>query len=123
MTEFELYSLSYEAVQIIQAEEGTFFTLLFGYLLAAHYLGEKISKIQLIILNCMYLATVFGLVFNMWIAWGDTYRWLRAAETGAIPELIVVGFQPHIIGAITIYIALVMASLYFMVTVRKPKTE
>ena len=118
MTEYELTSLGYEAGQLIQAEEGTFFTVLFGYLLAAHFLGDKVSSRQLLIFNGMYLATILGLVFNMWIQWNEMYKWLQLTHKEPVGTA-----QLHIGGAVLIYVSLVLASVYFMWTVRHPKTE
>ena len=116
MTEYEIISLGYTAGQMIQAEEGTFFTVLFGYLLAAHFLGDKLSVRQLLIFNGMYLATILGLVFNMWIQWNETYKWIEMAQDAHTAIA-----QPHIVGAMLIYVSLVLASLYFMWTVRHSK--
>ena len=118
MTEYEITSLGYVASQVLQAEEGTFFTVLFGYLLAAHFLGDKISNRQLLIFNGMYLATILGLVFNMWLQWNEIYKWVQLAQDAPIGAT-----QPHIIGAMLVYVSLVLGSLYFMWTVRYPKTE
>jgi hypothetical protein len=101
---------------VIQAEEGTFFTVLFGYLLAAHFLGDKLSVKQLLIFNGMYLATILGLVFNMWGGWNDMYKWFAMARDAPTATV-----QPHIVGAMLIYVSLVLASLYFMWTVRHSK--
>ena len=118
MTEYELMSLGYTAGQMIQAEEATFFTVLFGYLLAAHFLGDKVSVRHLLIFNGMYLATIFGLVFNMWIQWNEMYRWAELAQGESVGVA-----QPHIVGAMLIYVGLVLASLYFMWSVRHPETK
>jgi len=127
MTEYELTSLSYTSISAIQSEESTFLTVLFGYLVAAYFVGAKIPKAQLIIFNAMYLVTILGLTFNMWALWGDAYGWISASAAlsvgqKAMDESVVSG-ETHTYIANGIYLALIIASLWFMWNVRRAKAE
>jgi hypothetical protein len=127
MTEYELISLSYTTISVLQSEETTFLTVLFGYLLAAYFVGAKIPKTQLIIFNAMYLVTILGLAFNMWAVWVDMYGWISASTAlsggqAAMDESVVSG-ETHTYIANGIYLALIIASLWFMWNVRRAKAE
>jgi hypothetical protein len=122
MTEFEFYSLAYESTQALQTEETTFLTILFGYLLASHFLGAKVSRVQVTVFNAIYLVLASGLIFNMWIHWAGTAHWLREAASKNPFEASTDG-DIHMVVATAVYISLVIVSLYFMWTIRHPKTE
>jgi hypothetical protein len=127
MTEYELTSLAYAATEALQTEETTFLTILFGYLMAAHFLGARLPKTQLIVFNSMYLVTILGLIFNMWLQWEGVYNWMNSATAVASNQTIVIegaaSGEAHIYSAICIYILLVLASLWFMWNVRRAKSE
>jgi hypothetical protein len=127
MTEYELTSLAYAATEALQAEETTFLSILFGYLIAAHFLGARIPKAQLFVFNSMYLVTIFGLIFNMWVQWEGIYRWINSATAISSSQAIVIegaaSGEAHIFIATCIYILLVLASLWFMWNVRRAKSE
>ena len=112
---------------VIQSEETTFLTVLFGYLIAAYFLGAKIPKTQLVIFNAMYLVTILGLTFNMWTLWVDAYDWISASAAlsggqAALDESLLSG-KTHTHIANGIYLGLIIASLWFMWNVRRAKAE
>ena len=91
MGEYELNSLAYESLAVLQTEETTFLTILFGYLLAAHFLGARVPKAQLIVFNAMYVVTISGLVFNMSMQLLDMYSWVYKARAVASDHSILDG--------------------------------
>jgi len=121
MTEYEFYSLGYESMQALQTEETTFLTILFGYLLTSHFLGAKVSIIQLTVFNTIYIVLMSGLSFNMWIHWGATVSWFRGSGNSSPLEAITNG-NVHMIVASLMHVSLLIASLYFMWSVRHSKT-
>ena len=138
MTEFEIAQLAFmqaerqanliELVQtqgnLIQNDAIQFTSLIFGYLLVAYFIGANLTRIQVAILNVLYIASVGATIFQMvtsgFVAIGFLNRFLEvsgySAETTAI-NANYIGF------GVTLNVALILTSLYFMRSVRHPKTE
>ncbi|MEP4485000.1 MAG: hypothetical protein ABJ013_05185 [Halioglobus sp.] len=122
MTEHDFYSLGYASMQTLQTEEATFLTLLFGYLLAAHFMARQVSRIQLVIFNSIYVFLMTGLCFNLWLHWSATLYWF--SEPGA-PTPFDGGTNPeiHMTVQVLMHAAMFLGSLYFMWTVRRGKAD
>jgi hypothetical protein len=138
MTEFEIAQLEFmqaernvnllELVQtqgiIMQSDSTQFTTLLFGYLLVAYFIGANLTRIQVAILNVLYVAsiaaTLFQIITALITAQGFLNRFLEvsgnSAETTAINPM-------YLAYGLTIGLAAVLTSLYFMRSVGHPKTE
>ena len=138
MTEYEIADLAISKAALIQTQVSIvqtsgstiienltlFYTLVFGYLLAAHFIGQKLTKIQALILTVLYLAAVS---YNRISAWGIYkgfifyYGQMEEMVGTPIPR----GMATHEnLYLVTIFIVFsVLASLYFMWSVRHPKSS
>jgi hypothetical protein len=138
MTEFEIAQLEFmqaersanllDLVQtqgsLIQSDATQFTTLLFGYLLVAYFIGANLSKIQVSILNLLYIASIGASIFQMttgaFTAIGFLNKFLEVSgNEGEMSPL-----NPNYIAyGVALNLALILTSLYFMWSVRHPKTE
>jgi hypothetical protein len=99
-------------------------TLLFGYLIAAYFIGANLTKPQLVILNALYiilsLTSIFGLLAGgMQITEMQVNLELLADLSSVDPVLT----EKIVWVAVATQIFMVLASLYFMWTIRKPKIQ
>jgi hypothetical protein len=134
MTEYEIadLALSTQAIfwQQMQVGQGhmerifdcfqQFGQLLFGYLIVASFIGAKLTRVQAAILIALYLFWLvrLAIVFNLvWITAQNTLGELRKISPDYNPVV------PSIWGVYSLLLCLTLGSLYFMWTVRHPKTE
>ena len=141
MTEFELASLAlYKAEAVRQQIEilqnlaaslevkfNGFTTLLFGFVLVAYFAGKNLTRNQVIILSVLYLATISQYILTYLMAGlGIVAAAAQLAEldhaSGNKLEDIIVTPARYYFGTL-VQICCVLASLYFMWSVRHPKTE
>ena len=134
MTEYEIADLAASTQAIFwqqwQVAQGSFenmlsimerlITVLFGYLIVAHFIGAKLSRVQAGIMTALYLFwlsrlfMVLGLLANNANIIFDEMRKISPIFTVSIPSLLMLYFLLSM---------LTLASLYFMWSVRHPKTE
>lgn len=138
MTEFEKAALALHEleaiqtqVQIVQAQAAlvgdsgtTYITLLFGYLVVAYFLGQELKKRDLMILNGLYIAFIFGAIESMKTSYSAGIMHLeRLLELDSSHG----GEVFWTLEMMTFFLAFMLisacASLYFMWSVRHPKTE
>ncbi len=122
MNEADLWMMVVETSHGLQAEETTFLTVLFGYLIAAYGLGAKVTRRQVMVFNAIYLVIICGLLYNMYDFWENVAYWVaraREADFGITAE------PPVLRGRLTVLAcaSMVLGSLYFMWSVRHPKTQ
>jgi len=134
MTEYEIADLAVSTQELFwqqaQTLQGTleqafnaleyFGTLLFGYLMVAYFIGAKLTRVQVGIFTTLYLFWVvrLGVVLNIVLISSQ----MTIGEMRKIsPDLIL--HDPPVWGPYAILALLTLASLYFMWSVRHPKTE
>ena len=138
MTEYEIADLAASRVFELQGGVSLFQTgvfmvseiiqqymsLLFGYILAAHFIGASLGRRQVWILTTLYV---------MWAAW----MLVVLAGRGWMATLVLQSVQdlqgstsdlaslPQVVTttSLALLVASLFASLYFMWSVRHPKTE
>ena len=138
MTEFETAQLVYMQAEragnlmtliqtqgeLIQNDATQFTSLIFGYLLVAYFIGSHLTKVQVIILNVLYIASVGSTVFQMvtggLAAMGFLERFYEVSNNTR--ELSALNAN-YLLFGVTLNLTLIIASLYFMWSVRHPKTE
>jgi hypothetical protein len=138
MTEYEIADLAISNAALIQTQGSMiqvngsliidnltlFYSLVFGYLLAAYIIGQKLTKIQTVILTVLYLVAVsYNRVSAWFIFKGFISSWDRMDEMigTSLPRGMATRESLYLV---TIFIVVsVLASLYFMWSVRNPKTE
>jgi len=138
MTEFEIAQLEFmqaersanllnlvqTQVSLIQIDATFFTTLLFGYLLVAYFIGASLTRVQVIILNVLYIASIGASIFQMttgaFTAIGFLNKFLEVSgNEGEMSPL-----NPNYIAyGVALNLAMILTSLYFMWSVRHPKTE
>ena len=97
-----------------------FGNLLFGYLIVAYFVGAQLTRVQLAILNVLYLTWQLRLFFTLSIVGGNANILLGEIRTNS-PELVPDG--PSLLAALALLSCLILASLYFMWSIRHPKRE
>ena len=97
-----------------------FGNLLFGYLMVAYFIGAKMTKVQLAILNVLYLIWQLRILLTLSIVGGNADILLGEMREIS-PELTPTG--PSLLPAIALLSCLILASLYFMWSIRHPKKE
>ena len=119
-----LMSLIQTQGELIQNDATQFTTLIFGYLLVAYFIGSHLTKVQVVILNTLYIASIGSTVFQMvtggLTAMGFLERFYEVSENTR--ELSAMN-PDYLFFGVALNIALIIASLYFMWSVRHPKTE
>jgi hypothetical protein len=97
-----------------------FGNLLFGYLIVAYFVGVKLTKVQLAILNVLYLIWQLRIFLILSIVGGNAGILLGEMREIS-PELTPTG--PSLLPSIALLSCLILASLYFMWSIRHPKKE
>lgn len=118
MTEFELLQLVANWSELANLTETTFLTLLFAYLAAAHFVGARLSRLQLVLVTAIYAVAVLRTgrahlaQLSRILQLGDQLTELQSAYSVHVPT-----FGPYAI--MTIWIAGFAASLLYMRTCRR----
>jgi hypothetical protein len=150
MTEYEIADLALSGAELIKTQSAInlnqgslivdnltlFYSLLFGYLLAAYAAGKKLSTMQAAILTGLYLAAVaynrfygFILLTESQFQISRTYQMWQATSwqeivTAVTSSPALTAQQTGILAYTTAFIVLsVLASLLFMWSVRHPREE
>jgi len=113
-------------VATLQTEANILLSMIFGYLLVAHFIGRELNKVQLSILNTLYLVTVASGLTVYKAHYESIVYALNTliAETGRLAsDLPIAGTSDGLKGVIGVYIAMIIASYYFMWSVRHQKNE
>ena len=137
MTEFELAQLQYMDYERQQGLIGLIQTQadlvsndltmwasgLFGYLVVAYFVGGSLTKVQVTILNCLYLAvataTQFAILTGGLVLSGFAAKY---SEVSGYPPSMTTSPMFTLLGT-GLNTACLVASLYFMWTVRHSRTE
>jgi len=124
MTAFELNDLMMSWYDMMGQDANMYLALVSGYLIVAYSIGEKLSAVQAMIINIFFTVWTgahVGAIFSEMGAVLDIQRMLIEMEAFSFQRpheslMIVSVFAAIQIGGI-------IAALYFMWTVRHPKTE
>lgn len=125
MTEFELRELLFATFEQMNSSATMYFTLVSAYLVVSFVAGARLTRPQLVIVNALYVLWVLGTINTMYSMLSGALSVeaeLRKIGTdfnfggGAGTDLSTSGF-------VLVQIAGLVASLYFMWSVRHPKTE
>jgi hypothetical protein len=108
-----------------------YLTLLFGYLVVAYLIGKNLTRVQVSIFNVLYSMSILGSLSIMAGGYAGMatyweYSQMLLQELGhdrVLPLAAGLMSENFIIATMTINFFSLMASLYFMWTIRHPKTE
>ena len=126
MTEYEVNDALTAIYAQVTADSTTVFSLVTAYLVVAYLVGQKLPRIQLIIVNCLFggwaLMATFAVRASMDKA---TFLIIRMANDGyeMNPTQGVSTNEFFSIAFPFLLFASVIAAYYFMWSVRHPKTE
>ena len=138
MTEYEIADLALSNAEAIRSQAAlvqdqasligdrvnVYYTVLFSYLTVAYFVGASFSKVQVGVLNLLYLSVIFinrGTMFRDIQVQREFRNGLRQLHDAApLPEMVGLSGS-NVVIAITVI--MVLASLFFMWSVRNPKTE
>jgi hypothetical protein len=150
MTEYEIADLALSSAELITSQyaigqnQGSlivdnltlFYSLLFGYLLAAYAVGKKLSTVQTAILTVLYLAAVIYNRFYGFMLLSQSQiglsRWDQMVQATSSSELAaatisspaLTAAQSGVLAFVTVFVVLaILASLFFMWSVRHPRDE
>ena len=142
MTEYEVADLAFSQIMQFQGAGALFqgivdssadlvqqfMTVLFAYLAAAHFVGASLNRVHVLIFTSLYV---------LWQSWTIALHTLRGysmrvtlehmREIGGLERSTdrLTEFMPQLIGilAFILLVGALIASLYFMWSIRHPKTE
>ncbi|MEZ5572257.1 MAG: hypothetical protein R3E64_09550 [Halioglobus sp.] len=115
MTESEfLEALNLHAANAITSSS-VFLTYVFGFVTAAYFVGQKLSRNQTIIVSVLYVIAC-GFWLTSALTHADSFATLVAANQEYVPSRF--WFLPWPLLAVVSGLVVVVASLYFMYDVR-----
>ena len=110
--------------ELINADTAILYTLLFGYLLVAYFVGRSLTRAQSMILTALYtiayLITLGNITLNGLAnlsMYGEMMKICPECEPNPMISSQVVGL------VVVVNLAMLTASLYFMWSVRSTETE
>ena len=123
MTSYELGEMLYHAYGLMSDGAALYFTLVSAYLIVSYIVGAKLTGPQLAVVNVLYVVWTLGQI-------SVQYTQLRTIETllielnrlGSVLPNTETGQIAASWGFIGVQFAGLLASLYFMWSVRRPKT-
>jgi hypothetical protein len=138
MTEYEIADLALstqegirEHVSLLQAQGGlmltsmsVYFSLIFGYLLVAYFVGANLTRAQNVILAALYLLTMIlnrTVFLNIQLAGQELY--IGFMDLNPDTTVLFLFTDAGVVSASAVFAATIIATLYFMWRVRHPKAE
>jgi len=122
--ELEMVTQGY--IDLVETEASILLSLIFGYLLVAHFIGASITRAQVTIFNALY---VFTTLSSLAVYYGHyesiVYSVNRLLEENAVnaADIPVTATPESAKFVVFAYLSMIVASLYFMWTVRHPNEE
>lgn len=115
--QWELAQGSFTNINIVFDRFGT---VLFGYLIVAYFIGAKLTRVQAGIMTALYLFWLgrLGIALKLVMTGASSIR----NEMGKLPSDLEQAI-PSFFWLYALCSVLILGSLYFMWTVRHPKTE
>jgi hypothetical protein len=138
MTEYEMADLVLSTQEGIRQQVGlvqdmmslalsslsVYFSLIFGYLLVAYFVGANLTRAQNVILTLLYIASmILNRSGMLSIQLGGKDLIIDLMELSPDARLVFIFSDAGVVIVLTVVAASIAASLYFMWRVRHPKTE
>jgi hypothetical protein len=138
MTEYELADLALSTQEGIRQQVGlvqeqaslaiaslaVYFSLIFGYLLVAYFVGANLTRAQNVILTLLYIASmILNRSGMLSIQLGGKDLIIDWMELSPDARPVFLFSDAGVVIVLTVVAASIAASLYFMWRVRHPKTE
>ena len=103
-----------------------YFTLVSAYLVVAYLVGAKLDKAQNLIVTGLYVVWTVGIIQSQYstsIQMVGITGQLLSSESTFLPPDVGTQTQAGVYSFLVVQILGLLASLYFMWTVRRPKSE
>jgi hypothetical protein len=119
---YGLMALLQGQVSLVIEALNLFYSLLFGYVLAAYVVGKKLTKSQVVTLSLLYLGAV---IYNRFASYSIIQTAITIIEQleGSGPSVVNPLTPEGMIAILVISAIAVLASLYFMWSIRHPKIK
>ena len=122
MTEFELGEMIYNSTGSMASLAQVYFGLVSAYLVVSYMVGDKLTRVQSVIITTLYVAWVTTVIQGVLSESQTTLHLVQELETHGST----IGIYVHpsgIIGFLSVQVLGLIASLYFMWSIRHPRTE
>ncbi len=126
MTEFELGEMLHNNYEGLWQAAQMYFTLVSAYLVVAYLIGAKLGKGQNAVITGLYLVWIAGVIQAQYTTSTQTMRisdQLLSMGSTILPYAAKSQTQAGIYSFIVVQVLGVVASLWFMWSVRHPKTQ
>ena len=124
MTEYEVGEMLYNAYSLMTDGASVYFTLVSAYLVASYLVGDKLSSGQLVVVNLLYVIWSVGLINVQYTQLVSVAQFQSALDQFDSSVLVIsMNTEYSTWGFIVVQITGLLASLYFMWSVRHPKIE
>jgi hypothetical protein len=122
MTESELVEAITGYLAAAQTGGSTLISLLSAYLIVAYLAGDKLTRSQVLVVTALYIYVTLGTVIGAFGSLSKARHY--AAELKALNPNEVIYLTEYIAGLSVVgAVACLSASLWFMWSIRHPKTE
>ena len=119
----ELESITQGYISLVETEATILLSLISGYLLVAHFIGDSLTRAQLLIFNVLYLFTTLSslaVYYGHYQSIVHSVERLLAENAVSAGDIPVTGTPESAALLVLAYLSMIIASLYFMWTVRHP---
>ena len=126
MTEFELGEILHNNYDGLWQGAQMYFTLVSAYLVVAYLIGDKLTRGQNTIVTGLYVVWVAGVILGQYSTSAQMMivsQELLSIGSKILPDAIRNPTQVGVYSFLVVQFLGVVASLYFMWTVRHPRTE
>ncbi len=125
MTEYELGEMLYNTYDGLWQGSQMYFTLVSAYLIIAYLVGSKLDKAQNLIVTGLYVVWTVGIIQSQYstsVQMVGITDLLLSSESTFLPSEVGTQTQAGVYTFLVVQVLGLIASLYFMWTVRRSKT-
>ena len=122
MTEAELVEAWGLFLGNSQAGLGLYLSILSGYLIIAYLIGNKLTRAQVTIVSALFVFSTTSVSLWFWAWWGRALEFAMEAKQLNPSRQVANSPAAHYIFTSMLLLG-IAAALYFMWTIRHPKTE
>ena len=126
MTEYELGELLHNNYEGLWQGAQMYFTLVSAYLIVVYLIGFRLSRVQISIITGLYLVWMAGVILAQHATSLQTMHVsneLLAQGSSLLPQAAYTESQAGVFSFLVVQVLGIAASLWFMWSVRHPKTE
>ena len=124
VNEYDLAELAMEAQSTVTAVFALYLTVLSGYLFAAWIVGRNLTRLQLVMINTLFIGVQLSLLFGWTARWNwfwYYYNQAKAINPAVVPDASLAPYLIFFTGAL-LFLSMVGA-IKFMWDIRHHRTE